>query len=70
MGDSELKLQGTDFIFDTGLYFALIPISDFLTITTHLQNNYGVTWTEESGYYLTTLDDDEFDKLPDLQVNF
>ena len=70
MEDQELDLQGTDFIFDTGMSFGLIPINDFDTITTHLAVNYNCTWTHEHGYLLTTLTDDQYNKLPDLQVNF
>ena len=70
MGDSELSLEGTDFIFDTGMSFGLIPINDFNTIINHLSDHYDVTWEEQFGYHCTSLTDDQYNKLPDLQVNF
>ena len=48
--EQELSLKGTDFIFDSGMSFGLIPVDDFNMITNHIRDNYNVTWTTAYGY--------------------
>lgn len=70
MADTELKLVGTNFIFFSGMSFGLIPDDDFHTIVNHLREVHAVNWEEMAGFFVTTLTDEHYDKLPDLQVNF